>query len=79
MFQFVLKQPLHNMYCILVCLLAGLLTTSYSIPLDDSALQSEEEEDFDPKCLLDIHSNITNDAEDFNEDTEEVDFLDGRI
>ena len=68
------------MYGGLVCLVAVLSTTSYSIPLDDSELISEEEEeDFDPKCLLDIHSNIANDAEEINDDTEEVDFLDGKI
>ena len=55
---------------VLVGLVAVILTATYSLPLDET-------ENFDPTCLLDIHSNLTNESQETEDDTEEVEFLDG--
>jgi len=59
---------------VLVGLVAVILTATYSLPLDDSEVETEN---FDPTCLLDIHSNLTNESQETEDDTEEVEFLDG--
>ena len=59
---------------VLVGLVAVILTATYSLPLDDSEVETEN---FDPTCLLDIHSNLTNDSKETEDDTEEVEFLEG--